>query len=76
MMAQALSLDHSPKIRRANNVYCSCVIYEGHIWFADWDDVEHSEGQLDEISSCSEEAGELQNGDVTDDIIKEDADNE
>ena len=38
--------------------------------------MEHSEGQLDEISSCSEEAEELQNGDVTDDIIKEDADNE
>jgi len=40
--------------------------------FIDWDDVEGSPGQVDDISSCSEEAADLQNGDVTDDIIKED----
>lgn len=40
--------------------------------FVDWDDVEGSPGQVDDISSCSEEAADLKNGDVTDDIIKED----
>lgn len=51
-----------------------CCVFYLYIYsiFVDWDDVEGSPGQVDDISSCSEEAADLQNGDVTDDIIKED----